>query len=52
VRRATEKVLNQLGITGQDAFARLRAHAFPNIVHSAMSLETYSKVVQATEDMD
>src|SRR5215212_6895156 len=28
VRLATEKVLTQLGIPGQDAFARLRAHAF------------------------
>jgi GAF domain len=53
VRRATEKVLNQLGIPGQDAFARLRAHAFAE--HRPLgdvARDVLEGRLQFTEDMD
>jgi hypothetical protein len=53
VRRATEKVLTQLGIPGQDAFARLRAHAFAE--HRPLSdvaRDVLEGRLQFSEDMD
>jgi hypothetical protein len=53
VRRATEKVLNQLGIPGQDAFARLRVHAFAE--HRPLddvARDVLEGRLQFTEDMN
>ena len=53
VRLATEKVLTQLGIPGQDAFARLRAHAFAE--HRPLgdvARDVLDGRLRFTEDMD
>ena len=53
VRRATEKVLAQLGVPGQDAFARLRAHAFAE--HRPLTdvaRDVLEGRLRFTEDMD